>query len=152
MVAMTTIYIFLAKYLIIVPVIAFVFYIWRQPRSSWKQMAVFAGVAAVVSYIIALTVGHLYYDPRPFVIDGVAPLIPHAPDNGFPSDHALLAFVLAAIGWFWNKRLGVLLGVFAILVAVGRVAVGVHHPIDVIGSALIAIVVVSAVYKIVRGK
>src|ERR1017187_827769 len=45
----------------------------------------------VVSGILSLLLGHFIHDPRPFVADGQVPLIPHEPNNGFPSHHALLA-------------------------------------------------------------
>ncbi len=82
----------------------------------------------------------LYVDPRPFVVGHFIPLIPHVPDNGFPSDHTLLAAALAAIGMYWNKWLGLALWVIAIAIAIARVYVGLHHPIDVLGSIVFALI------------
>ncbi len=92
--------------------------------------------------------GSLYYDPRPFVVGHFTPLIPHVPDNGFPSDHALLISAIAMIGMVWNRKLGSALWVLAVLVAAARVYVGVHHTIDVAGSCIISITAISAVSKV----
>ena len=109
-------------------------------------MIVFALVAALLTYAIGIIGNHVYFDPRPFVVGHFIPLIPHAPDNGFPSDHVLLVSAIASIGMFWNRRLGVVLWILAIIVAIARVWVGVHHPIDVLGSITISLLTVSAVY------
>ncbi|MDE1975615.1 MAG: phosphatase PAP2 family protein [Patescibacteria group bacterium] len=110
-------------------------------------MAVFAISAALLAYIIGVVGGLLYYDPRPFIIGHFTPLIPHAPDNGFPSDHALLASAIAMIGTIWNRRLGFALWILAVLIAIGRVYVGVHHVIDVCGSFIISILAVLLVFS-----
>ncbi|MBU6142186.1 phosphatase PAP2 family protein [Patescibacteria group bacterium] len=135
-------FIICAKYLFIVPILILGGYGLSRPRSEWKEMAFFAVPALILTYLLGKISGQFYFDPRPFVTDHFIPLIAHAADNGFPSDHTLLAAGLAAVGLYWNKRMGILLWVLAALIAVARVYVGVHHPIDVIGSAVIALIAV----------
>ncbi len=106
-------------------------------------MALFAVPALILTYLLGKIGSFLYFDARPFVVDHFIPLIMHAADNGFPSDHTLLAAGLAAVGMYWNKKLGIVLWALAALIAVARVYVGVHHPIDVIGSAVIALIAVA---------
>jgi undecaprenyl-diphosphatase len=147
---MDTFFIICAKYLIVVPVLILGIYFLKQPRTHWKDLAIFAIGSAVLAYIVSFVAGHLYFDPRPFVVDHITPLISHAPDNGFPSDHALLAAAIASIGWVWNKRLGVSLWILALLIAYARVYVGVHHMIDVLGSIVISGLATYAVLYIHR--
>ncbi len=137
---MDSFFIFAAKYLFLLPVAIIGIYFLLQPRASWKRMALFAIPAALLTYLFGLLGGHLYFDPRPFVVGHFTPLVPHAPDNGFPSDHTLLVSAIAMIGTFWGRRLGAVLWAVAIIVAIARVYVGVHHPIDVIGSIVFAII------------
>ena len=139
MLYMTTFFIFAAKYLIALPVLILGVYFLMKPWREQKNMMLFAIPAALFAYVLALIAGHLYFDPRPFVVGHFTPLIPHAADNGFPSDHTLLASALAAIGMYWNRRLGLSLWTIAAIIAVARVYVGVHHTIDVVGSMLIAL-------------
>ncbi len=91
----------------------------------------------------------LYFDPRPFVAGHFTPLLYHIPDNGFPSDHLLLVSVIAMIGTYWNKKLGAVLWILAVIIAIARVYVGVHHVIDVVGSMVIAIAVTMMVRRII---
>jgi undecaprenyl-diphosphatase len=88
---------------------------------------------------IASVAGLLYYNPPPFVIEQTIPLIPHQADNGFPSDHTLYAMVAAADIFIYRRRIGILLGILAVLVGVARVIAGIHHPIDIVGGMAIAI-------------
>ena len=101
-----------------------------------------------VSYIIAKIGSHLFYNARPFVSEGIAPLIQHVADNGFPSDHVLLASAISALFMFLNRRISIWLWVITILIAISRVYVGVHHVIDVVGSILISLLVAGVVYSL----
>lgn len=147
---MTTAAILAAKYLLVLPVLIVALYFLRQPRTAWPKMIVFAVPSLLLTYVLGLLGNHLYVDPRPFVVGHFAPPLPHAPDNGFPSDHTLLLAGLAAVASYWNRRLGIVLWIFAAAVAAARVAIGLHHPIDVIGSAVIAVVAAAATYGYLR--
>jgi undecaprenyl-diphosphatase len=84
--------------------------------------------------------------PRPFVAHPeIHAFLAHAPDPGFPSDHATAAFAIGAVLFL---RLGVravpvLLAAAAL--ASSRVIVGVHYPGDVIAGALIGVAAAGAV-------
>lgn len=145
---MDTLFILAAKYLFIVPVIILALYFLRRPRSSWMRLALFAVPAAILTLVLGKIANHLYFDPRPFVVGHFTPLIPHAADNGFPSDHTLLVAAVAMIGTIWNRRLGAVLWILAILVGIARVYVGIHHATDIIGSMAIAIVAVLITYAV----
>jgi len=61
---------------------------------------------------------------------------PHA----FPSGHAARAFLLAALGFALGPAwLGPVLAVWAVLVAVSRVALGVHYASDVVAGAALGV-------------
>lgn len=141
---------FAARYLFILPIVALGGYFFTRPRSEWKRMAFFAVPAGLLTYALGLLGNHLYFDPRPFVVGHFAPLIPHAPDNGFPSDHTLLASAFAAVGTFWDKRLGFALWLIVALIAFARVYTGLHHPIDVLGSMAFALAAVSAWHAVLK--
>jgi undecaprenyl-diphosphatase len=132
--------IFAATYLVFiegvlaVAALALVFY--RQPRSGLVRRAVTAALILVLSYVFAQIGGAVYNDPRPFTQDHVKPLIAHAPDNGFPSDHALLAAALVALVAVAGSWLAIPVAVLAVLVDWARVGTGIHHVADVVGSSL----------------
>jgi len=146
----TAFLIFSAKYLFVAPIIILGTHFLLQPRSAKGPMVRFALPALILTYAVGLIGNHLYFDARPFVVGHFTPLVAHTPDNGFPSDHTLLVSAIAAIGFCWNEKLGGILTAFALTVAVARVYVGLHHPVDVIGSMAIATVVTSAVFVVSR--
>lgn len=127
--------IFAAKYLVALPIIVAVGYALVSHRR--REFLIYAVLVLVISYAFAFVAGQSYYNPRPFVVENVAPLIAHATDNGFPSNHTLLAGALAGIVTAFNLPLGVFLWIVAVLVGIGRVFALVHHPIDIIASLLI---------------
>jgi undecaprenyl-diphosphatase len=104
---------------------------------AWRR----ASVAALLSAGLALAVGKVISElvdrARPFVADpnGVHLFSNHAADPGFPSDHATGAFAVAMAIWLRNRRLGTVALIAAAVLSVGRVAIGVHYPSDVVAGA-----------------
>jgi undecaprenyl-diphosphatase len=115
-----------------------VFLLARGPgRTLWRR----ATVAAVLSAGLALAVGKLISElvdrARPFVADpsGVHLFSPHAADPGFPSDHATAAFAIAVAILLRKRGWGIVALVAATVLSIGRVALGVHYPSDVLAGA-----------------
>ncbi len=133
---MTAIIVFAAKYLIVLPVVIAIGYIFITNRK--RDYLTYAVIVLIVSYAFGFAAGQLYNNPLPFVVENVAPLIAHVANNGFPSDHVLLAGALAGIVTAFNLPLGIFLWLIAVLIGIGRVLALVHHPIDIIASLLIA--------------
>lgn len=131
--------IFAAQYLIYIDAafaaVAIAFILYRQPRTAWLRWAVAIAVTLVLGYVLAQVGAAVYNDPRPFSQDHVKPLIPHAADNGFPSDHGLLAAAIVAAFLLLDLRYIAVFVVLGVLVDWARVGAGIHHVIDVVGSA-----------------
>jgi undecaprenyl-diphosphatase len=111
---------------------------------KWRSINARHGVvAAGFSALLALGIAHVIADvwdrARPYdAHPGAAHLfISPSSDPSFPSDHATAAFAIAVSIWLRNRKAGWLALAMAIIVAVARVAVGVHYPSDVVGGALI---------------
>lgn len=94
---------------------------------------------AVLALLLAKVLTHVVSDPRPYLVDHVPALTPLSRDNGFPSDHTLLAAVLTASLWWIDRRLVLPFAIGAVLVMLGRLGVGAHHTIDVLGSVAITL-------------
>ena len=96
-------------------------------------------LACVVAIAIGLVLEHSLARPRPFVALGIAPLLPHAADSSFPSDHTLAGVALIGVlAWRVPRIGGWLLG-WALLVGAARVMAGLHYPSDIAGSAVLAL-------------
>jgi undecaprenyl-diphosphatase len=141
--------IFGAKYLVFFIVLIGGIFFLVQPRWIQKKLFIYAVIALPIIFIIAKLASLIYYDPRPFVVGNFIPLIPHAPDNGFPSDHTLFGTALTVVIFPFNKRIGIILFILAILVGVARVYLQIHHTIDILGSGIISIVVGLSLYYFV---
>jgi undecaprenyl-diphosphatase len=121
----------IANFGLVVSLAAFVTGLWRRrPHGLLPWFAL--GTAAAVG--LDLLGGHVFFDQRPFVRLGVAPLFAHSMDNGFPSDHSAVAAFLAAILWFIDAPATVVASVTAVAIGVARMYALVHWPIDVIGG------------------
>ncbi|MBX4198719.1 undecaprenyl-diphosphatase [Candidatus Parcubacteria bacterium] len=149
---MNTIAIFCAKYLFIASALIVGIYWLRADRKIKKSLAIFGIITLPLAYMVAKIASHFYYDPRPFVVSGIAPLIQHAADNGFPSDHTLLVAALAAVMTYFDRKWAIWLWIITLAVASARVYVGVHHTLDVSASILISLLSAAVVYLLGKNK
>ncbi|MES2354198.1 MAG: phosphatase PAP2 family protein [Pseudomonadota bacterium] len=107
----------------------------KKPYSIWATF-----LAAIPGSIFARLLKAIIDVPRPPAVlpDNMLHVIgPAYQHSSFPSGDALTIFVVMGIVWFtyrdWRVRTVALS--FAILVAISRIAVGVHWPIDVLVGA-----------------
>lgn len=134
---MNTLIILLAQYLYIVIILIvgiYFLYLSKEKKIGLLKILV---IALPLIGILTLLGRHFIDDPRPFVVEHITPLIPHDPDNGFPSDHTLISMAAALIVFLNNKKAGIILILLALIVGTARVLAKVHHPLDIIGSVVI---------------
>jgi undecaprenyl-diphosphatase len=147
---MDTVAVFIAQYLYLFVLLIGAIFFFLQPRKIQKSMIVCGVIIAPLAYIVSRIAGLLYFDPRPFVVGHFIPLIAHAPDNGFPSDHVLLTGAIAMVIWFYNKKLSVVLLAIALLIGWARVYSGIHHVADIAGSVAIVLAAGAAYAFIIK--
>ena len=114
--------------------------LWRFGDSFWKQWALVqvAGIAALI--VAVLTIKFTVRRRRPEGEWGG--IYRNTDPHSFPSGHAARAFLIAALalglgpGW-----LAILLCIWAPLVALARVSMGVHYLSDILAGVILGIVV-----------
>lgn len=145
---------FVAKYFIVLSALGTAIVWLKVSTPEKKRFVMLAFLGAIFSLALAKIGNKLYTDPRPFVVGHFTPYFAHSADNGFPSDHTLLASFLAFASWHFRKKAGIALLAIAILIGLSRVVAGVHHLLDIAGSILFALIgvwlakfIVSYLYK-----
>jgi undecaprenyl-diphosphatase len=118
------------------------------------RAALLAGAAAATSLAVAVVLSRLVDRPRPFVGDAahVHLLVGHGADPGFPSDHATAAFAIATALLLYHRRSGIAALIAAALLAVDRVAVGVHYPGDVLAGAALGALAALALHRLATSR
>jgi undecaprenyl-diphosphatase len=106
---------------------------------AWRRAALAAVLSAGAALAIAKVVSEIVDRSRPFVVDpsGVHLFSAHTADPGFPSDHATGAFAVAMAIYLRNRVVGGFALLAATVLALGRVAIGVHFPSDVLAGAML---------------
>lgn len=99
--------------------------------------------------MIAQIIKALFPTLRPFELNGLTPMVflPSS-DGAFPSGHAAAAFALATSVFLHNKKVGLLYEIGAVIVGIARVLGNVHYPVDILGGAIVGIVVAFVIEKV----
>lgn len=104
----------------------------RRRLREGATIAVVALAGEAATWIAKLAVAR----PRPD--DALAAALGYA----FPSGHAARAALTAVlVGWILGPRAGLVVGLWALLVAASRIVLGVHYPTDVAGGLALGVAV-----------
>jgi undecaprenyl-diphosphatase len=116
------------------------FALWISGDSFWKQWAILQ--VAGISLLIALVLVIKFSIRRKRPEGEWGQIYRYTDPHSFPSGHAARAFLIATIatglgpGW-----LAIVLWIWAPLVALARVAMGVHYLSDILAGALFGILI-----------
>lgn len=110
-----------------------------------RRLSLELAINSILAFYLSWGLKSLIARPRPpaYITDlvqrewGIA-------GNGFPSGHAAIVTVLALTLWpYVEPRYRPLLVILIILVAISRVSLGVHAPLDVVAGICVGVFVVS---------
>ena len=90
--------------------------------------------------------------PRPFVAEPAIISLLNETSYSFPSGHATFFFALSTVVYVYNKRWGVWFFIASTVIGFARIMAGVHYLTDIIGGAVLGIVVGFAVQRFWRRK
>lgn len=118
----------------------------RLPTTALLAAGAFAAASLTTSAIKAAS-----DRPRPPIGDpGFTAMISLPGDGSFPSGHAATAFAAAGVVAIRYPALRIPLLVLAAVIALSRVYLGVHYPIDVVAGAALGLVIAWATVALAR--
>jgi len=123
-------------------------------QKSNKQLLIQGLLAAILAAPTAVALvwvaSRIMYSSRPFVVNNFTPLIPHAANNGFPSDHTTFCMFFATLAFYNNQKIGIVGFILTLLVGFSRVAAGVHSVTDIIGGLIVGFIAATVGYYLSR--
>ncbi len=126
---------------------AAVAYLYNKPKLA--RDFVLSGVGA---WLVAKIVKEIVQRPRPYlVLNDILIRSEDATGYGFPSGHMAVAAGLGFILWPYVNRTGkVCILTIMAMVGAGRMYVGAHYPLDIVGGFLCGLFAASAIYVAFR--
>lgn len=131
--------IFLATYVGVL-LVAYLGYLFLFKKETRRMVWVSAISAAVARFGFVEIIRFFYHRARPIPVDAVHRLVTNT-EWSFPSGHASFFFALSTGVYLYNKKLGIVFYLVSLLMGVARIFIGVHWPSDILGGAVLGILV-----------
>lgn len=118
-----------------------------------EKFIVLAMIATVViSTATAAMLKTIIARERPYQTLDVRQLVEEDDNRSFPSNHVQLSFALSAIVFYFRRKFGLILFLLSLIIGIGRIYVGVHYPSDILGGAVIGVLLTILILGISKKK
>ena len=144
--------VFFASYLayILIALFLVLLLISQYPKREKFQIFFITTVSTIIArFGITEIIRFFYHRPRPFLDLPVHQLLTEN-SWSFPSGHATFFFAMATAVYLYHKKWGIVFIGATLLMTVSRVIAGIHYPSDIVGGAIIGIVVAYGVFYLVH--
>jgi len=112
--------------------------LWLLGDANWKEWGVIQLLWISLLAVLVMSLKFLIRRRRPAGEWGA--IYRNTDPHSFPSGHAARAFLIAVLGsWLGPAWLAALLWLWAPLVALARVAMGVHYVSDILGGMVVGV-------------
>lgn len=125
----------------VVGVILVITFLILLPIAGWRR-GLGVCVATGLGWLTTLPIKAIVAEPRPTGLDLPHQIKIHAATLSFPSGHVVFATALVTALMLVSSRrlprilIGIIGGIFVLIVAWARIYVGVHYPTDVVGGIM----------------
>lgn len=143
-----TIIIIAAKYMPLIFIFP-ILYLWFKKGNKNRDIALYSIYSATLGLVINFIIGLFYFHPRPLTLNMGTSLFPYTSDSSFPSDHTTMMLSMAILLIYFKETriLGVIFVILGLIGGFSRVYVGVHFPLDIIGSIGVAFMASYIIYS-----
>lgn len=143
-----TLAILAAKYMPVVIILSMA-YLWIRKQNKTRDILLYGVYAALIGLLANFIIGLFYFHPRPFMIPTGTLLFQYPAETSFPSDHTTLMLSIALMMvYFKETRIaGIALIILGFMGGVARVFCGVHFPMDIFGSFIVAIISTMLIFQ-----
>jgi undecaprenyl-diphosphatase len=111
-------------------------FLWFFTNGEWRRLTILVGIAVIILALLVLSIKFLIKRRRPEGTWGA--IYRNSDPHSFPSGHAartmMLGTLVLLLGYHW---VGVILIVWAVLVSLARVGMGVHYFSDVFAGIIL---------------
>ncbi len=119
-------------------------------KAKYRKCSITMLIGLIFGVLIGnLVVKNAVQRDRPcWIVEMQDMLIANPQDFSFPSGHTLSSFCSAAILYHYDKRIGIPSFGMAILIAFSRLYLYVHFPTDIVGGAILGIMIAALSIKV----
>ncbi|MFA5841361.1 MAG: phosphatase PAP2 family protein [Candidatus Paceibacterota bacterium] len=145
-------FVFMANNLGYIAVAALVYYLFShdERKKGMQEVAMIVAIAGL-AWVAAHFLKDVFHTARPFIaLSDVKNLFPGESGYAFPSGHATFYSALAMMMYFYHKRIGLGLGLIALIIGISRIISGVHWPIDILGGFILGPVIAILAYFFIK--
>ena len=123
----------------------------RDGAPAQMAAALWAPLGTLLAVAVNQPIVALVHEQRPYdTLSSILVLATPTTDPGFPSDHATMAGAVTVGLFLVNRKLGLVAGLAAALMAFSRVYVAAHYPLDVVAGLLLGAAVSLAGWALLR--
>ena len=116
--------------------------LWIVDGKIKKEAMIHALFSCFTAWVIVEIIKNFFPTIRPFRSQDLIPLTLTIPGDGaFPSSHTAVSFALSFSIFKHNKKVGLLYIIMSGFVGLARIIAHVHYPIDIIGGAILGIII-----------
>jgi|SRR3989344_4212972 len=144
--------VFFAHYFPYLVALVFAVFVWKHLASQREKLWIACeGIAAALisRFVFVELIRAFFHRTRPFVDHTLTSLLAET-SYSFPSGHAAFFFALATVVYLYNKSIGLWFFGSALLIGIARIVAGVHYTSDILGGAVLGMLVGYAVHVIRR--
>lgn len=128
-----------AEFVIYITIFFTAFLLFKQ-RVKEKAALLLILFSLPIGFLLIKIIRLFIIEPRPFIHLYLRPLIWYYQGPSFPSTHTMIMAIITFSYFYYRSRWAYLFLFLLAWVAIARIYAGLHYPLDIIGSLIVAVI------------